>query len=596
MHESSDPRAAEDQLPQGQAERERERNRRRRDAQSRECICCRRGGLTRADFTETGSASDFNGDRPRPEWDEFRKLVDSGKVAIAAAWEASRFTRKLDEGIAFLKLCKLRDVLVWLSSSSQLYDIEKNSDYKALRDEFIAAEDETSRLSGRLNRATGQSRAAGRQNGRCPYGYTRKYREDTGEHYHEISEAEAAVLRKMFADAYAGTSIATIVQRLNTGKVPPPTRPGRVFTEDGRPARRDGTPINPAGIWRHSSVVAMLTNPVYIGKITKRPSYDRKAPGPRRKVRGEKRDLSPDNLIDAAEGVYPRMVEDEVFYAVAARLTAPSRPRFDGGDTTIRRGMARHLLTHIAVCGDCGASMVPGDRYYYAAGMAQGGNAVKGQKGFQPAAGPREKRVTRYYRCAKLMNVNVREHLADAYVEAEIKKQIAVLLKAGFKGQAGGKALLRAREDLKKAEVQAAQYEALLDSGDNTPAEIKVYTKQQLHWQQKAEVLAEEVRLLTVPPSLMDFAYLEYTDTEGISQTWDKLGLDAKRDVVRAITDEIRMLAAPHGGRGQPPIEDRVRITFAPLELFVADADAAGAAENCGITSTENEDLSIPAR
>ena len=117
------------------------------------------------------------------------------------------------------------------------------------------------------------------------------------------------------------------------------------------------------------------------------------------------------NLIDAPQ--YPRIVDDETFFRAARNLTDKLRRSFNP-HVTVERGAARHLLTHIAECGTCSGIITPGNRVY-ASAVPKGANAAKGSKGFQklPVGTIREKKVTRYYRCARRQDVHVPEAAAD---------------------------------------------------------------------------------------------------------------------------------------------------------------------------------------
>jgi site-specific DNA recombinase len=125
----------------------------------------------------------------------------------------------------------------------------------------------------------------------------------------EIIEAEAAIVRDIFAWFHAGGSLRSIAARLSeTG----------VSTRHG-------------GAWNPSSVRDILSNPRYAGRVY----YNRHADG---------------QSEDWAPATFPAIVDEGVFDLVAAILADPRRRKHQGTDR-------KHLGSSLYLCGVCKASV-----------------------------------------------------------------------------------------------------------------------------------------------------------------------------------------------------------------------------------------------
>jgi DNA invertase Pin-like site-specific DNA recombinase len=521
------------------------------------------------------SASEFT-EKERPEWERLRAAVRSGRLHVVIAWEVSRLSRSQREGLDFMADCKRVGTKIHIVAEERTFDLAKHADWKALRNLFADAEDESHKLSDRLNRGQRVDRGKGRQNGRCPYGYTRRYDEHTREPIQEIHAQEAEVVREIFERLANGEALSSVTLSLNKRDVPPPTRPGRHGTdEQGRPLKAvrgtDGrltgklVPVSKYGMWTHPTVRGIATNPVYIGKITSAPSYGT-----------WNRDLS--DLIDAPQ--YPRILNDDAVFFAAVKNVLRVRPSSPGSNFggAGRPGAARHLLTHLAVCGACGGVITPGNRVYQAAvqpgASSPGANAVKGRKGFQPlpAGTVREAKVTRYYRCARVMHVNVQEPAADEYVGALVIDKLCELADVGgFTGYESER-LIAARSEEAKLTSDLAEAVEQFSLG-----RISATTLGTIESRMRPRIaeLQQRQRLLSVPASLHPFM-ASRGDPELIAKTWHGLTLEGKRSVLRELAEAVRLYPAKHAGRGQGHVSERIEVSWNPIYVVSGDAAVAG--------------------
>jgi len=473
------------------------------------------------------SASD-KADKERPDWDRLRELVRTGRYDIVACWEISRLSRVARLGMEFMDECRAGGVagIFKEAGRGRVFLLEDGDDRSDLRGEFVKAEDESDKIGGRVQDGMDAARTGGRQNGIVPFGYIRRYDPETREMLgNEVAEAEAGIIAEIIGYIADGGSPAGMALRLNKREVPPPTRPGNRVNRHG---------------WATSTVQAICTNPVYISKITREPAWRNTEPGNRKFSATMGRNLA--DPIDCAkrpdngEPVYPRIVEDDVFFRAAANLTDKSRRSFNP-HVVVERGAARHLLTHIAVCGACGGIITPGNRVYESAARTAGPgtNAAKGKKGFQrlPEGTQKARKVARYYRCGRTYDVNVPEAAADEHVGVLVVAKLAELAGARWSTGYNSEELVRTRAELedRKARLDRETEELLEEKrkpGGGSPALLSVSRATIEVLEREISDLRWQAELQAVPGALRPFAECG-DDPEAIAAAWDRLPLEGKR-------------------------------------------------------------------
>ncbi len=184
---------------------------------------------------------------------------------------------------------------------------------------------------------------AGASAGGLPYGYRVT---EVGQR--AVDEAQAAIVRRIYADYLAGQSPRSIAAVLNA---------------EGVPAPRGGT-------WGMSAIredakrgLGIIGNPVYIGRWVWNRSRWVKHPETGRRVRQER---------PRAEWItrdHPELaiVDVDTWHAAQARSQSQRAPR-----SPERRGgpgrPCRHLLSGLLRCGTCGGAIVAVDRRNYGCG------------------------------------------------------------------------------------------------------------------------------------------------------------------------------------------------------------------------------------
>lgn len=290
----------------------------------------------------------------RRERDDFEALLDTietadtppGMMRILVAYEASRYYRDLEAYVRLRNACYHAGVL--LCYNGQIYDLSRREDRKATAMDAIAAEDEAEGIRDRNLRTTRLMAEAGRPHGRIPYGFMRRYDPSTGDliGQYEHPVGGGYVLKAM-EHIDAGKSLTSLIRWLRS---------------EPDAARPDGA------VWDRDNVIHMLLNRAYLGERVHR--------GSARKATWE-----PIKGLDTPEG-------RAMFRRVGKTLRDPGR-------RTNRDTRAAHLLSNIALCGECGDHATLKSSKRYADGKKQ-------------------------YTCAEKLDTVVAERLLDAFVEQGI--------------------------------------------------------------------------------------------------------------------------------------------------------------------------------
>jgi site-specific DNA recombinase len=228
-------------------------------------------------------------------------------------WESGRGSRRVSEWVELVELCEKRGVSVYVTTHHRLYDPANARDRRSLLEDAVDSEYEVAKLSQRTRRAQAALAAAGKPNGKTPYGYRRVYDPRTREGRQEIEPAEAKVVRELFTRLAAGDSLRSIE---------------RDFAARGI-ASRTGKKLSVQYL-RHWAI-----REAYAGRRVHRPNSGAPA--------------------TVTEATWPALVDPVLFDRVQQILSDPARK-------TRRPGRANHLLSLIAVCDVCGSGMTAGVR------------------------------------------------------------------------------------------------------------------------------------------------------------------------------------------------------------------------------------------
>jgi site-specific DNA recombinase len=222
---------------------------------------------------------------------------------VLVLWEASRGSRRVGEWADLIDLCEAAGVRIAVTTHGRIYDPANGRDRRSLLEDAVDAEYESPKISDRTRRAMSRNGVEGRPHGRVPFGYRRRYDPVTRQLVAQDPDPDTApIVRELFDRLERGHSLKAIARDFEARGVT--NLSGRPFSA------------------QHLRVLAR--NEVYDGK---------------REHRG--------TLTDAT---WPALVDHATFLAVQHRLSDPAR-------RTSRDGRAKHLLSGIARCDDCGGGL-----------------------------------------------------------------------------------------------------------------------------------------------------------------------------------------------------------------------------------------------
>jgi DNA invertase Pin-like site-specific DNA recombinase len=240
--------------------------------------------------------------KPRPKFTEMMGRVDAGEFDVIAARHMDRLLRRLSELEHVLERCqKTKTVIV---TASDGVDTSTDGGRLVARILSSVAQGEVERKGARQRSAALQAAQQGRWvGGRRAFGY-----EADGV---TIREAEAAVIKRGYADVLSGESISEVARRWDAAGF---------ITSQGRK-------------WHRTAVKDVLTNPRHAGLRRYRQHDERAA------IR-----QNPElGITGAAE--WPAIVDEATWRAAVRILCDPGRRR------TPLSG--KGLLTGVAICGVC---------------------------------------------------------------------------------------------------------------------------------------------------------------------------------------------------------------------------------------------------
>ena len=242
------------------------------------------------------------GKRRRPAFEAVLAALERGSAEAVVAWSLDRLTRNRRDQLRLVETCEKAGTVVALVRGS---DIDMTTPAGRLVADVLGsvARHEIEQKSDRQRRAAQQAAYQGRRvGGRRPFGY-----DDDGV---TVRPVEAVAVRAAYTALLTGSSLGSVARDWNARGLPTPQ------------GHRDGTPSG----WSSQTVSRTLRKPSYAGL---------------RAHRGE--------IVGAAN--WPALVDEETWRAAQAVLTDPAR-RSPGGE--------RALLTGIALCGVCGATLHAG--------------------------------------------------------------------------------------------------------------------------------------------------------------------------------------------------------------------------------------------
>ena len=270
---------------------------------------------------------------------EFERLVadlDGGSFGadVLVIWESSRGGRSVTDWDRLINACERARVLIYVTTHVRMYDPGNARDRRSLQEDAVDAEYDNAKRRTAVVATTSRRAAGGEAHGRIRFGYVRRYDEQNRKVFtEELHPAESANVAELFRRLHAGDSLRSVERDWEARGI---------VTRGQRNA-----PPHP---FRAVDLRGMALNAAYAGLRVRQPKGAKRVTG------------SVDGAVPAK---WPAIVTPEVYYAVRAILIDPSRRKS-------RPGGAKHLMSMIAGCGECGDVVSvryrDGERFYQCRG------------------------------------------------------------------------------------------------------------------------------------------------------------------------------------------------------------------------------------
>lgn len=282
---------------------------------------------TLRDYTSAGRFAK----KRREDWENLLALLPDPAVTHVWLWEPSRGSRELEEWAHFLNQCRSNNVLTWVETHEQIYDMHNHRHWKTLAEEGINSQYFSEETSKRILRNVLDGIELGRPHGRLPYGWRRVYGEVDGKPKllrQPADEIEAPVVRELFTRVDGGEAVCSVQRDFRD----------RGIRSRETTHRRTGEPMG-GKVFSPQTLRQMLLNPGYAGIRTHCPEGDC--------ARGT---LSPGTTVhDTDPEVWEPLVSKEMYYRVEAMLT--------GRPPAGRPGRGVHQSSWLVSCGRCGGHL-----------------------------------------------------------------------------------------------------------------------------------------------------------------------------------------------------------------------------------------------
>lgn len=415
-------------------------------------------GWSVAGVYQDGTSASRKARKARDDWPRVLTDIKTGGMDVLILWESSRGDRTPESWFAFLSSCRDNRVKVHVISHDRTYDLSNARDWKTLADDGVNNAYEVEVLSLRVRRGQAGAARKGRpSHGRVPYGYRRVYDPHTGE------------LIGQEVDPALGPIAAEIITRISRAE--PVVALARDLKARGIPTPTGGTE------WTHTAIRDIATNVAYIGL---------------RRYNGQ---LHP--------AIWPALVAEPVFYAAQRVLSDPAR-------VTTLPGRYKHLLSYLATCGPCGASL----------------DFARNR-----------------YRCSRAGCVGIRAADMDDFVTRLILGRLsrpdlyASLRKAG---EESDREVIDARREAAELVAQLDKWRQSAAAGQTSPESLEVIEST---LKVKIRQADRKVERAAIPVALRQIV----EPGKDVRTRWEEASVAARRDVVRALA-EIKLAPATAPG------------------------------------------------
>ncbi|MFC3352043.1 recombinase family protein [Streptomyces echinoruber] len=476
-------------------------------------------------------------DIKRPDYDKALASVVKGEVGTLWCYRVDRWSRKGARSVL--------DILEPADGSpprrlvfhDDYLDSSNPRDRRQIINRAEDAREESERISHRVKDTKNYQRDQGMWvAGKTPYGLamdpkTRKLIRDLA---WAIPRGEDDEPPAGIPEELANLTKADVAERIHRE-----ARTGKRSSRDiSNGLNDDGIPSASGGRWSPGVVYHIVQNPVYAGwQITHTQPNGR---GKRIRYRNERGEL-------VRVGV--DLVTDAQLREAQAALAGLKLPQTEG---KVRDGLAKHLLTDILTCAGCDGAMCWDGRSYQC-------NKDKVTPCPEPASA-----------MGTSLEAYVVKRWKDQLTNADLDDPLLVAVAQRWASHEAPKET----EDIQAARVALAQADASLKrlmedrQAGHYDGPASRYFPQLLADANKAVTDAQETMNKLGGGLKVDISFL--LEPESLDAAWADADLAFRRDLLRLAIDDVRVTKLPEGAQKRFKGDDRVTVTWATPEVWVA--------------------------
>lgn len=472
------------------------------------------------------SASKYGKDRrktkKRDDWDRLLKAIDAKVFRVLILWECSRGSRDHLEWAQFLDLIVKKQILLYVITKGRALDPTDSEDWEILANEGVKSASESNKISARTHRGVRRARRRGRPLGLPPFGWVSEYDPKSGKMITwRPTEPQITIVKEMIARVAAGEKLIEIAVDLN-GRTELPEDDPQWVTLTQRGSK-----------WTPLAIRRAIISPTHIGK----------------------RWVEKDGKRTLIDGAWDAAVDENLWWMVYNRSEAQKRGHTQRGS---RPGSWQYVLSGIARCGVCDAYMKSfqgsrGQRALRCSGLNDDHSPKPMQIWGDDTKPTRQAHVSIVMKWAE-------DAVRDEVVNRMMVEEIIHDLTADT-----GEEVARAQAEAAKIRAEIDTWKALAMERAIDAAEYREYKER---WEPEAVRLEESAAAGMRPGAAIALQMVQEAKAVGVAgellrealtRTWEKVPLQAKRDLIDLFLESI---VINRGHRGRRTLEPgRVVIT-----------------------------------
>lgn len=441
-------------------------------------------------------------DTVRKDWIRLNKEVDNQSFDILMLWESSRGDREVGDWINFLEKCQKNKVLIHVFTDERTYNLDNTSDWEVLATQGIRNQVEVRNTKKRTARHMQARARQGLPHSWAPYGYE-IYAISPKKNGRRPVYPEAGIVQEIIKRVAESDPLTAIVNDLERREVdcPSVSEAKRNGQELPPTIKRHGTEVARSFKWSTRMVRKICLNVAYIGK---RQFTTRTKDG--------------NEVEETVDAEWEAIIDEETFWSANKLLSDPSRK-------TTKPGKAKHLLTYIAQCDECGTYM-----------------------------GRKKRREYERYQCNANGCTTIRMDWVDLFISELVCARIA--RPDVFKH-------LITHDNTKlhtELERLITEHREALDLRARGKLSLLALSQEEERILPRIKELERVLEPPTIPKALEDLRHDAIGNVGLIRSRWhsESFGVAAQKDVIRTLIESIRIVKATSSGKPKD-VEDVLR-------------------------------------